>query len=630
MERLFEPLPLVIGVTGHRDLREEDIPDLRKAVEGIFDRLHEEYAVSHPLSEWLRPRKPKKLPGTMPMVVVSALAEGADQLVAEVAVERGLRVIAALPLPEEEYRRDFEQHAVLPDALEKFDRWMSRPIGKLIVGCEDDDTAADVRGPGGVERTLQYRRAGAFIVRHCHVLIALWDGDTGHGTGGTAEVVGFNRHGIPPAISGRLDAPEIGPVIHVVTPRAAAESTVTSVSVRPWGAEQVRHRLGVVRKDAGAAEVDALEHDLRLWKFFETSLAQSRKFNSEAADLCGAKRGYAELRESLSWLFEGHGPPEVATPRERASVSRYSSLYAVADVLAHQRQRTLRRQTRLLAVLGLLAFLCLEAFSHLAPIASTHMSYVSEIIDISLLSGYLMAFAAAGGVLYLTRIRKHQERFLDCRALAEALRVAVFWRLAGIVGVADAYPIKTPGEPAWVKTSLMMQELLDRGADGGASAAPGNPDYETVRDIWIRGQLSYFTREARRMSRQATWWSSWSARLLVAAFGIAAMLLALMLIRSTAHGESIRYLLLFLITYFLGVAAAFVTHSENIALDEQALQDERMAAMFERAETVLSNLGDADRGRIHQTLRELGVEVMRDNAEWVSTRRHRPIRMPQA
>ena len=70
-------------------------------------------------------------------------------------------------------------------------------------------------------------------------------------------------------------------------------------------------------------------------------------------------------------------------------------------------------------------------------------------------------------------LRKDQERYLDYRALAEALRVAVYWKLLGVgsryldakvdppgrqhadinpVGViANAYPIKQPSELAWVK-----------------------------------------------------------------------------------------------------------------------------------------------------------------------------------
>jgi len=36
-------IPIVVGVTGHRDLREEDIPELEKKVEAIFKEIEHKY-----------------------------------------------------------------------------------------------------------------------------------------------------------------------------------------------------------------------------------------------------------------------------------------------------------------------------------------------------------------------------------------------------------------------------------------------------------------------------------------------------------------------------------------------------------------------------------------------------------
>ncbi len=82
------PLPLVLGITGHRDLRKEDDGHLRKSVRAVFDELAGEY------------------PHT-PMQLISGLAEGADRLVAEVALERGIALIACLPMEKTAYLADF-------------------------------------------------------------------------------------------------------------------------------------------------------------------------------------------------------------------------------------------------------------------------------------------------------------------------------------------------------------------------------------------------------------------------------------------------------------------------------------------------------------------------------------------
>ena len=42
-DRLLRRIPLVIGVTGHRDLRAQDTAALKAAVKDIFRRLRKEY-----------------------------------------------------------------------------------------------------------------------------------------------------------------------------------------------------------------------------------------------------------------------------------------------------------------------------------------------------------------------------------------------------------------------------------------------------------------------------------------------------------------------------------------------------------------------------------------------------------
>src|SRR5260370_27102082 len=84
--------PLIVGATGHRDLRDEDVPRLEQEVAGIFATLKHDYLGSD---------------GQTPILVLSALAEGADQLVARVAISQGARLVAPLPMALEEYRRGF-------------------------------------------------------------------------------------------------------------------------------------------------------------------------------------------------------------------------------------------------------------------------------------------------------------------------------------------------------------------------------------------------------------------------------------------------------------------------------------------------------------------------------------------
>src|SRR3989304_6042032 len=87
--------PIVVGVTGHRDLRPADIGRLSSGVSQFFRGLQARY------------------PHT-PLVLLSPLAEGADRLAAEVAVKMGVRLIVPLPMPRQLYEMDFLPPRALP------------------------------------------------------------------------------------------------------------------------------------------------------------------------------------------------------------------------------------------------------------------------------------------------------------------------------------------------------------------------------------------------------------------------------------------------------------------------------------------------------------------------------------
>src|SRR6202034_4418387 len=106
MVSLPNRIPLVIGTTGHRDLRAEDLPLLEREVGAIIGRLRSEYLGGG---------------DETPIILISALAEGADRVVARAALAMGVKLIAPLPLPVDEYRRDFEP-GLNPNAAAEFDQ----------------------------------------------------------------------------------------------------------------------------------------------------------------------------------------------------------------------------------------------------------------------------------------------------------------------------------------------------------------------------------------------------------------------------------------------------------------------------------------------------------------------------
>lgn len=150
-----------IGVTGHRILGEVD-----KVVVGIAEGIN---AVEEAF-----PRQT--------LEVVSPLAEGADRLVAEEVLKKpGARLIVPLPLAVSDYLTDFatvESRAEFQRLLQSADEVIELPPHET--------------------REASYEAVGMYVLDHCDVLVAVWDGQGAQGQGGAGHIVAEARkRGLP-------------------------------------------------------------------------------------------------------------------------------------------------------------------------------------------------------------------------------------------------------------------------------------------------------------------------------------------------------------------------------------------------------------------------------------------------
>jgi hypothetical protein len=640
-------VPLVIGVTGHRDLRPQDVPLLEREVGAIITRLRRDYIGED---------------GETPLILISALAEGADCVVARVALELGVRLIAPLPMPVTEYRRDFEP-GLTPGAVAEFDRLLAQSSATPVMSFTAGNSLEAVRLDEN-KRAEQYRAVGLFIVQHSDVLIALWDGnENDKAAGGTGEVVTFKREGIPLTVSGSahasLDGSEIGPVIHVVTPRRKAGSPASDVSVRAWGSEIISRRRGAFFRRhidlIGEFAANLFGHeqksttsnlplndrrDLEAWETFNSLITLTREFNGDAATLAAMADGSLQTASSIDNLFTDPDDGRVngdAKQRALTAAPYWCQLYGIADTLANNRQVQFRRDWKLLFTLSFLAFVFFALFSHVGRASNW------------LLGGYTVAVAIIFYVFIRAQLRRDQERFLDYRALAEALRVAVYWNILGIdrhrpseeretlatdadtMGMlASCYPIKQPSELAWIKICLRKLELWYR-AEAKSTKRRTDPEaYVVARRFWVYGQLSYFKRQGIHHNRRAEILEGWA---LVVLF-VTPFFLVPLLISAIGEGQYLGLRLhdVFLIAIGIlpGLAATLTSYSERLALKAQARQYDRMRTLFKRAYDLLPEVVDGSSEHYILSLyRELGTEAMKENADWVAIYRQRPIRPVQ-
>ncbi|NQV65160.1 MAG: hypothetical protein HQ497_07335, partial [SAR86 cluster bacterium] len=169
-------------VTGHR-LNPDKLgdPNLRQQIKTCLLGLQEQYA-NHQFT------------------ILSPLAEGADRLVAQMAMDiLGASLQVPLPLPYDLYVQDFTSQASQDEfktLIGKAEFYYELPmkfgnIRELAVGQDRRDNEA---------RNQQYALAGAYIVQRADQLIAVYDGKPAAGTGGTGQIVDWYSNGqIEPA-----------------------------------------------------------------------------------------------------------------------------------------------------------------------------------------------------------------------------------------------------------------------------------------------------------------------------------------------------------------------------------------------------------------------------------------------
>ena len=147
---------LTVGVTGHRRL--EDSERIARDLNEVFRMIQLAY---HPKQ----------------VTLLSPLAEGADRLVVKQWLHHPtVRLVALLPLPIDDYMEDFS-------GLDS-----QREFRDLLQQAEEIITL-----PPNAERNLAYLNVGRYIVDHCDVLLAIWDGKAARGVGGTGDIVQLAR-----------------------------------------------------------------------------------------------------------------------------------------------------------------------------------------------------------------------------------------------------------------------------------------------------------------------------------------------------------------------------------------------------------------------------------------------------
>lgn len=553
---------LVIGVTGHRNLREGDVPGLQAQVRTFLLDLQSRYS-------------------PLPLVLLSSLAEGSDQLATQVALDLGLRVIAPLPIPTELYRADFIQ----PGSLARFERQLRR--AQTIALPLRHGISRDAIAQPGPARDQHYAQAGIFVSNHCHILLALWDGRESHRLGGTAQVVRFHLQGqMPGQIERRraaavtlLDLDEETLVRHIPVARQGDDGRDVAEAALAG-----RWLMAGQEIPAGSAMPIA----------FDRMFRRQARFNADSVTYAAAVA--AQLLPV---------PEPAACP--------IWQLFGVADRLARFYQRRVNRVLR--ATYSLAALMGFAFFTY------THVHAQNAAIYV-----FLALFLIGMGVVLAARRGDWQRKYLDYRALAEGLRVQSYWRRAGVSDLGtssfahDNFLQKQDVELGWIRNAMRAASL--EGLLVPAANTPAQVD--AVIAEWIGtpqgdGQLHYYSLSAARRSRIHRRAEKLGLSCLALGVGISALLA----LGAYYFDAQLKGTLVAALGVVSVAAAAHEAYSYKKADKELIRQYRFMQRIFSAAQRRLGTCTSVSEKR--EILRALGEAALTEHAEWTLMHRERPL-----
>jgi hypothetical protein len=569
-------IPFLIGVVGHRDLVADEIPLIRAAVARLLERLHKENP-------------------DVPLRLLCSMAAGADLLVADVAAEIGIEIVALLPYARALCRKDLESEA----ERRNFDRLCD--LSDVVeLSVPDHAEAQDVERSNEA-RDRQLQRAGALIARYSGLMIAVWNGADTDFRAGTARAIEFRRRGVIPT-----GDPRVFPRDALLSPRGDDLNFEVRCSRLSQPSPAGVTVLGFTGShSSGGEEIPRL-----LRTTFERLAEFNRDVDSFGTQIAGNGRRLSQ-------------PSPTPIPGTLQYLDR---LFTAADWLGsyHRRCFTLALRSRYL-LWALMAFL-LIAFKK----DSFGRAAIAEITGVLLvfLSGTLLAIWA--------HRRAWHRKYLDYRALAEALRVDFYWELAGVRKEFDgefaheSFLQKQDAELQWIRNA-MRAVSLELAIHPSGSITEG---FAFVYAHWIgddhpssgAGQMSYYRQRLHRLTR-ALHVSERIDRMLLFGGLVLALAFALDVALRTASIELLPIYLRGKMLWGLALVPVYAAIFE-IYLNEKAdraliRQYHYMYGLFRLA---ADELREAKTNELRLAiLRSLGHACLAEHAQWILAHRDKRI-----
>lgn len=604
-------VPIIIGITGHRDLRKEDVLGLGLKVKAILKEIRRKYK-------------------NTPIKVVSPLAEGADRLVARIALKtNNVSLIVPLPVPRSEYEKDFET----VESKKEFAELLAQAHAedRYELPLLEGNTLENIQGYNE-PRNKQYAYVGAYVALHSQILIALWDGKKSGKTGGTSDIVRYKLEGVPepyaPATS-PLDLSDNGPVYHIFTQRKQTE--VTQNNHNPdvdWLVKKgddngwdviypAGWKGGVTEKGTEIEKDEAIKNAA---KYYDGLLKRIDEFNCDVKSVASSDK----VKRQKSYIL-----PEDKQMTLMPGLSEVLNILGNADVAALHFQTRVDKALKWLLSMPVMAFFFFGAFDELWS-----MAYMLALFPVFL--------GIALRIYKMTAKKEYDRKFSDYRVLAEGLRVQFFWKLAALrENVTDHYHRKYKAEMNWIFYAIRNVSIKANMELHSNTTVDQRKVLRRLYLRWVRDQRKYFEKNTVRRKDLAEAQERFTFRFFYLAmflvFGIfimkAIVLLQQGFLENIIDMNDIKGLtysvFLVLIDTFIAIGAAWAVYVEKKGFNEEAKQFQRMKDLFNRGSRVMAGcLKEEDLKGAERLVIELGKEALTENGDWLILRRSKPMEVP--
>ena len=562
-------VPLVVAVTGHRDLVPAEIPRIRRIVREFLEKLRSE--------------NPNRI-----VAVMSPLAEGADRLVAEEALALGLSLTVPLPMPKELYVEDF----VTPASRAEFERLCAQALDVFELPMTPGNTASSVRG-SAANRARQYAQCGVFLCAHCHVLLALWDGKPSHRLGGTGQVVRFHHQDVMPgytplATSSHLTLTddESDLVYHVVCSRD-----------RPDG-----------RPEEGLEPLDAF------WFTTDEQQPRSRSMPRRHRQVFERTDQFSEDAQSHAEMIDRERYPLLSDEQAQTlppGLVDINQVFCAADWLAIHYQKRFLLTLKVSHVCVFLAGLIYVTYTDFA----TLRAFLFVVLGLMAVATTFNFFARRGA---------WHRKYLDYRTLAEGLRVQFYWAAAGVTSgnvskfAHDNFLQMQDPDLGWIRN---VMRVAGTECDVRPNSDPAALQF-VIRE-WIgdgkSGQLGYFARKSGQRNQE----HAVTQRVGRIGLWASAATLAVLILFDSAFSDETRLPLVYGMGCILLAVGIRQAYAKATAESELIKQFDFMHRIFYNAKRRIDAVeSDVERRRI---LKLLGDAALEEHAQWILMFRERAV-----